>query len=86
MNIQEQISETIIALQEKGHILIENIEDNPDCWSEDEDGAHDVAIFAYSSGYHNGPVCKMCAQYWCLHCVSIENVKKCYAAEQQETR
>ena len=81
--LQELTQDFIIAAKAKGHILITNIEDCPDCWNEDEDGAHDVAIFAYSIGYHNGPVCKACGAHWCQHCTPVENIQEC---SQQETK
>lgn len=35
-------------------------------WRTDENGERDD--WAYSCGFHNGPVCEMCGEELCIHC------------------
>ena len=44
-------------------------------WKKDDDGIID--LFAWDSGYHNGPVCERCGAAPCMHCTPDYDNKKC---------
>jgi len=44
-------------------------------WEKDDDG--EINIFAYSSGYCNGPLCERCGYHFCKHCVSEFDIRHC---------
>ena len=37
----------------------------------------EVDEFAFSEGYHNGPVCVKCEQHFCIHCEGKAMGKDC---------
>ena len=49
------LQQYIQAIQSAGHLL-----------KRDDDG--DIDMFAMSYEFHNGPVCELCHDCWCVHC------------------
>jgi hypothetical protein len=46
-----------------------------------------VDRFAYSEGFHNGPVCTRCGDSFCIHCLPLDiPVYQCTATEASNTR
>jgi len=63
--------------QKHGHVWETNRDTNPDLYDEDDEHGKKINAFAYSSGYHNGMVCKKCGFSFCRHCESEFEIPKC---------
>jgi hypothetical protein len=61
----------IDAFIKKGHTFIMT---DPE---EEIDGIPKPDMFAFSIGFHNGPVCSKCGWQCCEHCVDIEKIPQC---------
>lgn len=59
-----------------GHMWMTNLETNPEFWNSDEYG-NKIDIFAYESGFHNGPKCKNCGFEFCHHCLNEMEIPVC---------
>ena len=62
----------IARLQELGHVL-KTTKDTAEEW-EFTDGTDEVDTSAYSNENHNGPVCKLCGDDWCLPCMAMKKI------------
>lgn len=71
----KRADELIISrLQELGHVLKTN-KDTAMEWGDYACGETDeIDICAYSNGFHNGPVCKLCGDEWCVHCGAMKQI------------
>lgn len=59
-----------------GHEWETHYDSDPDIYDNDERG-NQINIFAYSSGYHNGPQCKNCGFSFCHHCENEMEIPHC---------
>lgn len=54
------------AIEKKPVIHGEWIPTHAHIWKTDENG--EIDMFAYDNDIHNGPVCVICGEYYCINC------------------